>query len=554
LNRRSIQREWIIIVAEKLGALIQEMVFVGGAATDLLITDSGSLDARSTDDVDVLVKCTTKTQYYNLEQQLHKLGFSNDIDGPTCRYKLGEITIDVMPSDSSVLGFSNRWYPQALQTCNLVRISDSLEIRVIDAPTYICTKLEAFTNRGNNDFQESHDIEDIVSVIDGRPELFLEIFKADASIRSFINEWFKKMTLSNSFADALPQLIDMREEGRDRTVLEKIRAIVETASNASCPIGYPETTLPKIYKLISTNVPVKRKAARFTSDQHRAIAKDVAAAKDRMVNIIVSVGNCYPLKAPITNKILRSERLFSQFKSDLDEEYCKVEQNTPPFPYYPQSDRDDEPWHSYVDLEIQAIREYLEQLETHLKKIYSENDVIIKSLAKLLESLQSLDEEFAKGHSAKKGRETTLQAALSPKNSALIGKYRSEASEGKSSWNEKNDFSHHSCEFCKPISIEDGYETLPAYAKATRERGKTTYQLHVWCRYCWQFHLHGGGENALSGDGDGYRAPHCNSDSWRYPHDYRLKVVGSLTKEILDSHKPDLRFRKRLLKQLNIQD
>lgn len=554
MNRRNIQREWIIIVAEKLGALIQEMVFVGGAATDLLITDSGSLDARSTDDVDVLVECTTKSQYYNLDQQLHKLGFSNDIDGPTCRYKLGEITIDVMPSDTSVLGFSNSWYPKALQTSTLIRISDSLEIRVIDAPTYICTKLEAFTNRGNNDFQESHDIEDIVSVIDGRPELFLEIFKADESIRSFISEWFKKMTLSNNFADALPQLIDMHEQGRDSTVLAKMRAIVEIASNVSCPIVYPETTLPKIYKLISTNVPAKRKVARFTSDQHRAIAKDVAAAKDRMVHIIVSVGNCYPLKSPITNKIIRSEDLFSQFKSDLDEEYCAVELNTPPFPYYPRSDRDDEPWHSYVDLEIEAIREYLNQLETYLSRIYSANDVVIKSLAKLLKSLQSLDEEFAKGHSAKRGKEKALQSALSPKNSALIGTYSKAPSEGKNSWNEKNDFSQHTCQFCKPISIEDGYETLPAYAEAIRQRGKTTYQLHVWCRYCWRFHLHGGDENALSGDSDGYRVPHCSSDAWRYPHDYRLKVVGLLTKEILESHKPDLRFRKRFLKRLNIQD
>lgn len=553
MNRRSIQREWITTVAEQVGPLIEEMVFVGGVATDLLITDGGSLDARFTEDIDILVGCTTKPQYYKLVQHLVELGFVNDMDGPTCRYKLGEITIDLMPSDTDILGFSNSWYPQALQTCNRIQISDKLNIRVIDAPTYICTKFEAFKSRGNEDYQESHDIEDIMLVVDGRPELFLEIFKATQPTRLYINEWFQELTRSDDFIDALPNLIGMQEEGRDKTVLSKMHAISETVSNLSYSVNYANTTLPKIYKLIGTTVPSKRKLAKFTSDQHRAIAGDIANAKERLSHMIVSLGNIYPLTSPIVNRIHRSDELFSQFKSELDEEYCSVELATPPFPYYPRTNAD-EPWASHVDLEVKAISEYLELLNSHLLKIYSVSDRVIKSLEKLLRSLQSLDGELAKGHPARKGKEKLLQTILSPKNSALIGTFVRGPSEGKSSWNEKNDFSNHSCQFCKPISIEGGRETLPTYAEVINERGKTTYQLHVWCRYCWKFHLHGGGENALSGDSDGSRVPHCSLDSWRYPHDYRLKVVGPLTKEIKNAHKPDLRYRKRLLKRLKLEE
>jgi len=38
-------------------------------------------------------------------------------------------------------------------------------------PLFIATKLEAFRGRGGGDVVTSHDLEDIVMVIDGRPEL-----------------------------------------------------------------------------------------------------------------------------------------------------------------------------------------------------------------------------------------------------------------------------------------------------------------------------------------------------------------------------------------------
>jgi hypothetical protein len=36
---------------------------------------------------------------------------------------------------------------------------------------FVATKFEAFHGRGNNDHLASHDLEDIITVVDGRPEL-----------------------------------------------------------------------------------------------------------------------------------------------------------------------------------------------------------------------------------------------------------------------------------------------------------------------------------------------------------------------------------------------
>src|SRR5208283_2177257 len=87
---------------------------------------------------------------------------------PVCRWLSGDLIFDLMPTDSSILGFSTRWYHPALKNAQRTRIGVS-EIRVITAPYFLATKMEAFHGRGQNDFRMSHDLEDIVTVVDGRP-------------------------------------------------------------------------------------------------------------------------------------------------------------------------------------------------------------------------------------------------------------------------------------------------------------------------------------------------------------------------------------------------
>ena len=41
---------------------------------------------------------------------------------------------------------------------------------MVTAPYFMATKIEAFYGRGGDDFLGSHDMEDIITVIDGRPD------------------------------------------------------------------------------------------------------------------------------------------------------------------------------------------------------------------------------------------------------------------------------------------------------------------------------------------------------------------------------------------------
>ena len=78
--------EMILHVARKLGNLLEKVVFLGGSATGLLITDPAAPDVRMTQDVDVIVEAATWIEYHRLEQELLQRGFVQDTsDGaPIC--------------------------------------------------------------------------------------------------------------------------------------------------------------------------------------------------------------------------------------------------------------------------------------------------------------------------------------------------------------------------------------------------------------------------------------------------------------------------------------
>jgi hypothetical protein len=67
--------EMVLYVARKLGNLLEEVVFLGGSATGLLISDPAVPDVRMTQDVDVIVEAATRIEYHRLEQKLLHKGF-----------------------------------------------------------------------------------------------------------------------------------------------------------------------------------------------------------------------------------------------------------------------------------------------------------------------------------------------------------------------------------------------------------------------------------------------------------------------------------------------
>jgi predicted nucleotidyltransferase len=139
-----------------------------------------------------------------------------------------------MPSNESVLGFSNRWYSIGTQLGALYALDSDLSIRLITAPYFIATKLEAFDNRGDNDFQFSHDIEDIVAIIDGRPELLNEIEHASDDVQKFLAQRLSNLLSNQDFSEALPGHMrgDSVSQERIPLLIDRIKKIAHYQSGS----------------------------------------------------------------------------------------------------------------------------------------------------------------------------------------------------------------------------------------------------------------------------------------------------------------------------------
>ena len=83
--------------------------------------------------------------------------------------------VDFMPDDEAVLGFTNRWYRDALATALPHTLPDGQRIRLVTPAYFLATKLDAWKGRGQNDALGSRDIEDVLALVDGREELIAEI-------------------------------------------------------------------------------------------------------------------------------------------------------------------------------------------------------------------------------------------------------------------------------------------------------------------------------------------------------------------------------------------
>jgi predicted nucleotidyltransferase len=218
----------LVSAAEKLESLLDRIAFVGGCATGLLLTDPAAAPVRPTLDVDAIVAVGSYFDFTLLEDHLRGLGFRHPHteDAPICRWISGDLVLDLMPTDPSILGFSNRWYRPALENAQRAKIG-GCEILLITAPYFLATKLEAFHGRGRNDFG-SHDLEDIVTVVDGRPELVDEVHLAPMDLRKYLSDEFRALLSSRDFLEALPGHLrpDAASQQRLGLVLKRMRQLV----------------------------------------------------------------------------------------------------------------------------------------------------------------------------------------------------------------------------------------------------------------------------------------------------------------------------------------
>lgn len=176
-------------VANGLGELKDEMVFVGGAVAELYADNLASSEIRPTNDVDCVIEIT-RLQFTQLEEGLRARGFTNDTSkgAPICRWIYNDIKVDVMPTDPKILGFSNRWYKEGIQMKILKVLPDGTSVYVFPPEYYLAAKFEAYNSRGGTDLRQSHDFEDIIYILDNCLGILNIIRDSKTSVKEYLKD------------------------------------------------------------------------------------------------------------------------------------------------------------------------------------------------------------------------------------------------------------------------------------------------------------------------------------------------------------------------------
>lgn len=215
-------------VANELGDVRADLVFVGGAVIGLYLTDIQVREPRSTEDVDVICEAMTYVELSRFGERLRGRGFTEALDSPViCRWRKGDLVVDLMPIGEDALGFSNRWYGLAFREATGTLLRNGMSIRIPMAPALLACKIEAFLGRGRSDFYASKDFEDIVLLIDGRIELHDELARAPADLRTYVGlvfgDWIRMSACIEGIGGHLPP--DPASQARRSIVIDRMSAI-----------------------------------------------------------------------------------------------------------------------------------------------------------------------------------------------------------------------------------------------------------------------------------------------------------------------------------------
>ena len=111
----------------------------------------------------------------------------------------------------------------------LIQLPDKKQIRMVSAPYFLITKLEAFDGRGGGDYLMSHDIEDIIAVLDGRPEIIDEVKHSEPELVKELSKRFQALLNNSRFVDAVSGHMptDVTSQARVSIILAAIKNVAE---------------------------------------------------------------------------------------------------------------------------------------------------------------------------------------------------------------------------------------------------------------------------------------------------------------------------------------
>ena len=185
--------------------------------------------------MDVVVNVLNLGEYSEtLRERFLACGLVEDTrpGAPVCRWRLDDLIVDIMPTRGEILDFSCEWYQVAFDTAQPTMLPNGTTIRLVTPACFLATKLAAFGDRGRRDPMASHDLEDLIFVIDGRREIVADFATAPPDLRAYVAAQLSKF-LARGDAEVLVAahlMPDSDSQDRLPFVLDRIRGLIAAAT------------------------------------------------------------------------------------------------------------------------------------------------------------------------------------------------------------------------------------------------------------------------------------------------------------------------------------
>ena len=209
--------------------------FLGGSALSLLVTDKTVDAIRVTKDVDVMVDVKNRREFHAVERLLESRGFKHDTrgDAPICGWLYNVGTGDILPIREDVLGWRSEWFEEALCAAKTADCGGR-QVKVVSPPYYVALKLEAFEERGRNDFLYSTDFEDVICLFNGRASIVEEIAES-GKLAGVLGQKFARYLKRPELEDAVDGFVQTETEPAKRkaAIISRFRNVAILAHRTS---------------------------------------------------------------------------------------------------------------------------------------------------------------------------------------------------------------------------------------------------------------------------------------------------------------------------------
>jgi hypothetical protein len=217
-------------VAIALKHIRPKMGFVGGAIISLYADDPAADEVRPKKDIDLSLTLESYGAWAKLQEELATLGFQPDQNSKViCRFVYDDVTVDIMPDDDKVIGFSNPWYRPGVQKVQNYQLTDGPDINILPLPYFLATKFSAFNGRGKGNHVTSHDFEDIIYLTDNATAVVAQIGVTDLDVKDYLKKEYRAVWENSNRTEIIScHLQPLIRTARLKVIERKIVQIIES--------------------------------------------------------------------------------------------------------------------------------------------------------------------------------------------------------------------------------------------------------------------------------------------------------------------------------------